>query len=89
MIEADPYSPAAQRIVAELVRDSHRSAAALKDSLIDGQDQPGLITRKGKLVNGNTRCVLLRDLRAEGRITNSTIRVAVLPSDVVESRGRT
>jgi hypothetical protein len=86
LVRADPYSAAAQRIVAELVRDSHRSADDLKESLVDGQDQPGLITRSGKLINGNTRCVLLRELRAEGRIATSTIRVAVLPADVVESQ---
>jgi hypothetical protein len=86
LIRADPYSASAQRIVAELVRSSHRFADDLKESLVEGQDQPGLITRGGKLINGNTRCVLLRELRAGGRITTSTIRVAVLPSDVVESQ---
>jgi hypothetical protein len=86
LVRADPYSDAAQHIVADLVRDSHRFAEELKESLVEGQDQPGLITRKGKLINGNTRCVLLRDLQEEGRITTSTIRVAVLPVDVVESQ---
>ncbi|WP_350350469.1 hypothetical protein ABS642_13335 [Microbacterium sp. A8/3-1] len=84
VVRTDPYSSAAQRVVADLVRASHRHIEDLKESLIEGQDQPGLITRKGKLINGNTRCVLLRELRAEGRITASTIRVAVLPADVVE-----
>lgn len=84
IVHADPNSAAAQRIVTELVRASHRQANELKESLIDGQDQPGLITRKGKLVNANTRCVLLRELRAEGKITDSTLRVAVLPSNVTE-----
>lgn len=84
VVRSDPYSPAAQRVVAELVRSSHRHAEDLKESLLDGQDQPGLMTRKGKLINGNTRCVLLRELLAEGRITGTTMRVAVLPSDVVE-----
>lgn len=84
LIRRDPNSPDAQRIVAELVRESHRHIDDLKASLVDGQDQPGLITRKGKLVNANTRCVLLRELRAEGKITASTIRVAVLPADVTE-----
>lgn len=86
LVKLDPYSAAAQRIVADLVRSAHRSAEELKESLVDGQDQPGVITCRGKLINGNTRCVLLRDLRAEGRITTSTIRVAVLPSDVISSQ---
>lgn len=85
VVRRDPYSPDAQRIVAELVRQSHRHIDDLKSSLIDGQDQPGLITRKGKLINANTRCVLLRELRAEGTITTSTLRVAVLPQDVTEA----
>ncbi|MDN4473464.1 hypothetical protein [Demequina zhanjiangensis] len=84
IVKTDPYSSAAQNVVAELVRKAHRYAEDLKASLIDGQDQPGLITRKGKLINGNTRCVLLRELRAEGKITNSTLRVAVLPADIIE-----
>lgn len=84
IVRSDPYSPAAQRVVAELVRASHRHVEDLKESLLDGQDQPGLMTRKGKLINGNTRCVLLRELLAEGRITGTTMRVAVLPTDVVE-----
>ncbi|MGV0772884.1 hypothetical protein [Mycobacterium syngnathidarum] len=84
VVKADPYSPEAQHIVTDLVRKAHRQADALKDSLIDGQDQPGVITRKGKLVNANSRCVLLRELRTEGRIATSTLRVAVLPSDVTE-----
>lgn len=86
IVRSDPYSSAAQRVVAELVRGAHRQIDELKASLIEGQDQPGLITRKGKLVNGNTRCVLLRELVAEGQISRSTMRVAVLPADVVESQ---
>lgn len=86
LVRADPYSAAAQRIVAQLVRGSHRYADDLRDSLIDGQDQPGLITRTGKLVNGNTRCVLLRELRSEGVIRQSSMRVGVLPAGVMGSQ---
>ena len=85
LVRSDPTSPEAQHIVTDLVRKAHRHAEALKESLIDGQDQPGVISRKGKLINANTRCVLLRELRTEGRITTSTLRVAVLPSDVTEA----
>jgi hypothetical protein len=79
LVRADPHSPAAQEIVATLVRYAHRHAEELKESLKDGQDQPGVITRKGVLINANTRCVLLRELLAEGEITTNVIRVAVLP----------
>lgn len=40
-----------------------------------GQIEPGLITRDGILVNGNTRCAALR----EGR-TSTSMRVGVLPA---------
>ena len=84
---ADPDSAKSQAIVAQLVRDSHRQAADLKDSLRDeGQDQPGVITRKGKLLNANTRCVLLRELVDEGRLpASTTLKVAVLPADITTS----
>jgi hypothetical protein len=82
----DPESDAAQQIVADLVRASHRNADALKESLlIDGQDTPGVITREGKLINANTRCVLLRDLVADGLMPAASLRVAVLPSDITNS----
>lgn len=85
VVRSDPNSPEAQHIVTQLVRSAHRHADELKESLIDGQDQPGVISRKGKLINANTRCVLLRELRDEGRVATSTVRVAVLPSDVTEA----
>jgi len=86
VVTSDPYAAEAQRIVTELVRSEHRHAGDLKESLKDGQDQPGVITREGVLVNANTRCVLIRELAAEGDLRAQAIRVAVLPSDVLESR---
>ncbi|MFT4213368.1 MAG: hypothetical protein QM622_01125 [Microbacterium sp.] len=84
VVEGDPESAEAQEVVADLVRRSHRHAEGLKGSLrVDGQDQPGVITRSGKLINGNSRCVMLRDLVREGAIpASTTLRVAVLPGDV-------
>jgi hypothetical protein len=84
---ADPDSAESQAIVTQLVRESHRQAKDLKDSLADeGQDQPGVITRKGKLLNANTRCVLMRELVDEGRLqASTTLKVAVLPSDITTS----
>lgn len=83
IVEHDPESDEAQSIVAGLVRQAHRYTEGLKGSLgSDGQDQPGVITRSGKLINGNSRCVLLRELVHEGVVdSGTTIRVAVLPSD--------
>ena len=83
LVASDPESPAAQEVVAQLVRQSHRKVDDLKQSLVDeGQDQPGIISRSGKLINANTRCVLLRELVREGRTSATTLRVAVLPADV-------
>jgi hypothetical protein len=83
VVRSSPNSQRAQDIVAELVRKSHRHADDLKQSLLDeGQDQPGVITHDGVLINGNTRCVLLRELVRDGKSSASTIRVAVLPADV-------
>ncbi|WP_188674693.1 hypothetical protein [Subtercola lobariae] len=83
VVETDPESPKAQAIVTDLVRKSHRHIDGLRGSLeSQGQAQPGVITRSGKLINGNSRCVLLRGLVAEGKIpASTTIRVAVLPGD--------
>ena len=56
---------------------------SLKQELLDlGQQEPGLITRDGLLVNGNTRCAALMELQKEGKISGATIDVAVLPSSV-------
>ena len=43
----------------------------------DGQQEPGLITNDGKLVNGNTRYVALKKLKENGRDFGG-IDVAVL-----------
>ncbi|MDG4823275.1 hypothetical protein O7635_15570 [Asanoa sp. WMMD1127] len=87
LVLADPSSQEAQQIVAELVRTSHRKAEELKANLLaeGGQTQPGVITREGKLINANTRCVLLRELQSEGRGPTGTLRVAVLPSGVTDA----
>jgi len=83
VVQQDPESAEAQDLVADLVRKSHRHLTGLKGSLrLEGQGQPGVVTRGGKLINGNSRCVLLRDLVADGAIpASTTVRVAVLPGD--------
>jgi ParB-like chromosome segregation protein Spo0J len=66
----------AQAALADLWRRAHRKFDKLKESLqAEGQTEPGVITREGILINGNTRLVALREL---GR---DWIRVAVLDSD--------
>jgi hypothetical protein len=83
VVEADPACEEAQGIVSQLVRQVHEHADDLKDNLrLEGQNEPGLITRDGRLINANTRCVLLRELAREGVVSTSTLRVAVLPGDL-------
>ena len=75
-VRKERTSPTAQDTLAQLWRKAHRKFDKLKESLqVEGQTEPGVITREGLLVNGNTRLVALREL---GR---PWIRVAVLESD--------
>lgn len=75
LVFASPASSEAQSILAELLRSTDKFQD-LKRELSDfGQIDPGIITRDGMLVNGNTRLVACRDLGLEGFIT------AVLPVD--------
>jgi len=79
----DPYGTSAQAYLHKLLSgdpsDPSRvdpSFLALKDDLKEhGQNDPGLITRAGVLINGNTRQAALKELG------QPNIRVAVLPSD--------
>ncbi|MEV6065566.1 transcriptional regulator [Nocardia sp. NPDC052001] len=81
-LAADPWSAESQDYLRHLltIRPSdpdHRDAAFddLKKSLQEHkQNEPGLITRDGILVNGNTRCAALRELKSANHI-----RVGVLP----------
>lgn len=82
----DPFGEVAQHYLADLLKGAPEDPGredptfmALKDSLREhGQEEPGIITRQGVLVNGNTRCAALRELGTE------SIRVAVLPPDAGE-----
>ncbi|MGY1947779.1 ParB N-terminal domain-containing protein [Nocardia asiatica] len=81
-LAADPWCPEGQDYLRYLltIRPSEpdrRDPAfdELKKSLEEHkQNEPGLITRDGILVNGNTRCAALRELN-----TTMSMRVGVLP----------
>lgn len=81
ILEEKPWSPQAQAYLDELLKalpgDPSRQDPEFDElmrSLADhGQQEPGLITMHGVLVNGNTRCAALRALGEQ------YIRVAVLP----------
>ena len=75
IVYGNPTSEDAQSILSELLSKT-TSFEKLKNELNDmGQLNPGLITRNGLLVNGNTRVVALRLLGTTG------VDVAVLPED--------
>lgn len=76
VVYGNPTSEQAQLIISDLLRKTDRFKN-LQDQLNEyGQQNPGLITRNGLLVNGNTRTVALRLLNKAG------VDVAVLPDDV-------
>lgn len=72
-VDQDPFSEASQTVIADLLRKTE-GFEDLKANLGEvGQNDAGVVTRQGVLVNANTRAVALRDLGKE------YIRVAVLP----------
>ncbi|SCD42940.1 hypothetical protein GA0115251_107316 [Streptomyces sp. TverLS-915] len=81
-LEAEPYGEAGQRYLGELLQalpsDPGKLDPAFENLKRDleefGQNDPGLVTHHGVLVNGNTRAAALRALKA------TTIRVGVLPA---------
>ncbi|GII94865.1 transcriptional regulator [Sinosporangium siamense] len=78
---SDPWSDVSQDYLAHLLKSLPADPAKedptfieLKESLKEfRQNEPGLVTRDGILVNGNTRCAALRELGVR------SIRVGVLP----------
>jgi hypothetical protein len=83
LIDHDPFSSAAQTYIHELLmadpadprRPDPDFAALQEDIKLHGQKEPGIITRQGILINGNTRRAALRELGQHD------IRVGVVPSD--------
>ncbi|MEU5838926.1 transcriptional regulator [Streptomyces diacarni] len=84
LLESDPWSPDSQAYLDHLLQalpskptetdpDFNELVESLKEY---GQNEPGLITRTGILVNGNTRRAALMHLYGP----THAIRVAVLPS---------
>lgn len=74
----DPRDSSSQEIISELLRNTGQYAE-LCDQLQDkNQVEPGVITRSGMLVDGNTRLVALRDIGETG------IDVAVLPTSATD-----
>lgn len=75
VVETNPTSPEAQKILASLLSSTDKFDE-LKRQLLDfKQQEPGIISRDGLLVNGNTRLTAIRELGLQG------FDVAVLPAD--------
>lgn len=71
-----PLTPGSQELLSKLLASTDEFRA-LKAQLSDlNQREPGLVTREGLLVNGNTRAVALRELGASG------IMLGLLPPSV-------
>ena len=75
----DPYSEDSQKVIKKILSQTDEFSK-LKQELKDlGQREPGLITRDGLLINGNTRCAALIELSEEGVPSAENIDVALLP----------
>jgi hypothetical protein len=75
----DPSSIEAQDVLTQLLRATDKFKDLKEQLRTLEQQQPGLVTRDGLLINGNTRTVALRELGVAG------IDVAVLPADTNSS----
>ncbi len=75
LVATDPTSPEAQNILGHLLASTDKFEE-LKRQIVDfKQQEPGIISRDGLLVNGNTRLTAIRKLGLQG------FDVAVLPAD--------
>jgi hypothetical protein len=75
----DPYCEDAQKIIRKLLSETDEYSKLKQELESLGQREPGLITRDGLLINGNTRCAALMDLSESGVVAAENIDVALLP----------
>jgi hypothetical protein len=80
--EIDYTSSESQQLIEGLLSDTDEFNKLKSQLRSLQQREPGLITRDGLLINGNTRCVALRQLRKEGVDHASHMDVALLPKSV-------
>ena len=75
LVATDPTSPEAQKVLAAILSSTEKFED-LKRQIVDfRQQEPGIVSRDGLLVNGNTRLAAIRALGLPG------FDVAVLPAD--------
>jgi hypothetical protein len=75
IVETDPTSPESQLILSNLLGATEKFDELKRQILDFKQQEPGIISRDGLLVNGNTRLTAIRELGLTG------FDVAVLPDD--------
>lgn len=82
VVQSDPTSQESQIALQNLLsatKDFKELKAQLKNL---GQQEPGLTSRQGLLINGNTRLTALMELEAEG--ISDGMDVAILPEDITQ-----
>jgi len=78
LVATNPFSPEAQKILSSILSSTEKFNE-LKRQLDDfKQQEPGIISRDGLLINGNTRLTAIRELGLQG------FDVAVLPADATD-----
>ena len=75
---ANPSESESQEIIAELLRRTEQYDKLCEQLQDKGQVEPGVVTRDGMLVDGNTRLVALKDIGKTG------MDVAVLPASATD-----
>ena len=79
VIADDPFGEEAQEFIAEIVCGTPGCARIKATLARDKQQDPGVMTREGVLINANTRLVALRELGVP------YIKVQVLPTDATQA----
>lgn len=84
----DPFTEKSQNSIEDIIRAT-KGYSKIKAAIArDKQEEPGVITHEGLLVNANTRAVALRDLYAEAshndRKAFEYIKVHILPPDALD-----
>lgn len=79
LVADDPFGDEAQQLIAEIIRGTSGYVRIKATLARDKQEDPGVMTREGVLINANTRLVALRELGVP------YIKVQVLPPDATSA----
>jgi hypothetical protein len=82
LVQSDPLSPEAQAVISSVLAATSEYEQLKAELKLVGQKDPGLITRDGLLINGNTRAVALREINAQGMFV-ALLPSGVLPEDII------